>query len=91
MSLIKFKHKEDFGTDYYTQILNIKRWSLLQVSVSWNDYPGWPYLQIAFGSNGLLSVLFWVYKFGFCFDVVSRTWKWDRYDDLETYEENADD
>lgn len=83
MSIIKFRHRYDFGHDWYIQILNVKRWSLLQVSVSWNDYPGWPFLQISFGSNGLMSVLFWVYKFGFCVDVLSRTWNWDYMNKIE--------
>lgn len=74
MSLIKFNYREDFGHEWYVQILNIKSWSLLQTSVSWNDYPGWPYCQITFGSGGLFGVLFWVYKFGLDFDIFSRTW-----------------
>jgi hypothetical protein len=77
MNLIKFKHRYDFGHEYYVQILNIKRRSLLQVSVSWCDYPSWPYLQITMGSNGLLGILFWAYKFGFDIDVISRAWRWD--------------
>jgi hypothetical protein len=77
MNLINFKHREDFGDELYVQILNIKRWSLLQVSVSWNDYPGMPYLQITFGSNGFFSILFWIYKFGLDIDILSRTWNWD--------------
>ena len=40
------------------------------------DYPGWPYFQLSLGSNGFLSVMFWVYKFGLCVDVLSRTWEW---------------
>jgi hypothetical protein len=77
MSLIKFKYREDFGHEYYVQILNIRRRSLLQVSVSWNDEPSSPYLQITMGSNGLLGILFWAYKFGFDIDFISRTWNWD--------------
>ena len=77
MSLIKFKYREDFGQEYYVQILNIKRRSLLQVSVSWNDEPSWPYIQITSGSGTALGVLFWAYKFGFDVDVLSRTWNWD--------------
>jgi hypothetical protein len=77
MSIIKFKHKEDFGHDYYVQVLNIRKWSLLQVSVSWNDYASLPYLQITFGSNGFFSILSWVYKFGFDVDLISRTWNFD--------------
>ena len=77
MKLINLKYREDFGHEHYVQILNVKNWSLLQVSVSWNDYPGWPYLQVTSGSSGLLGVLFWVYKFGLDIDILSRTWRWD--------------
>ena len=83
MNLIKFKHRYDFGHEWYIQILNIKRWSLLQASVSWNDYPSWPYIQITFGSNGLLGILFWAYKFGFDIDFISRTWNWDHLEKLD--------
>jgi len=81
MNLIQFKHRYDFGHEVYVQILNIRpkkyQWSLFQFSVSWNDYPSSPYLQITMGSNGLLGILFWAYKFGFDIDVFSRTWNWD--------------
>ena len=84
MKLINFKHREDFGHDYSAQVLTIKNWSLLQVSVSWNDCPGCPYLQITFGSNGFFSILFWAYKFGLDIDILSRTWRWDYRDEQET-------
>jgi hypothetical protein len=91
MNLIKFNHRKDFGDDWYVQILNtgrhlpkfFKNRSLIQVSVSWNDYPGWPYLQITFGSNGLLGILFWVYKFGFDVDFCSSTWNFDHLEKLD--------
>jgi len=88
MKLINLKHREDFGHDYYVQILNVKNWSLLQASVSWNDYPSWPYLQVTSGSNGLLGVLFWAYKFGLDIDILSRTWRWDYFkkEDEEQYD-----
>ena len=75
--LIQFTLRKDFGTDYYVQVLNVRKWSLLQVSVSWNDYASLPYLQITFGSNGFFSILSWVYKFGFDVDLISRTWNFD--------------
>ena len=75
MKLISFKHREDFGHEYYVQILHTKRWALLQVSFSFNDYPGWPYLQINSGGNGLLSVFFWVWRLGMDVDVLSKTWR----------------
>jgi hypothetical protein len=86
MNLIKFKHRYDFGHEYYVQILNIKRRSLLQVSVSWCDYPSWPYIQITSGGNGLLSILFWAYKFGFDIGVCERTWNWEYMKDLDVEE-----
>jgi hypothetical protein len=81
--LIKYNHREDFGHEYYVQILNINRWSLLQVSVSWNDYPSWPYLQIKSGSGSTLSILVWAYKFGFDIGLIERTWNFDRLNELD--------
>ena len=81
MKLINFKYRYDFGHEYYVQLLSIRpiksQWSLLQFSISWNDFPSFPYLQVTMGSNGLLSILFWAYKFGFDIDILSRTWNWD--------------
>ncbi len=85
--LIQFNVREDFGTDVYIQIINIRNWSLLQVSFSWNDYGGWPYLQLTLGSNGLFCLLFWVWKLGFDVSIWSRTWRWDRFDEDEKYQE----
>ena len=81
MKLINFKHQYDWGHDYYIQVLNVKGWSLLQVSVSWNDWPSWPYIQIKSGSGSGLSILTWAYKFGLDIDILSRSWKWGRYDE----------
>ena len=88
--LFKCALRKDFGTDCYVQVLNIKRWSLLQVSVSWNDYPSFPYVQIKSGSGSLLSIIFWAYKFGFDVDILSRTWKWDYMNNIGDNECNYD-
>lgn len=86
MKLFKFKHREDFGHEWYVQILNTKNWSLLQVSVSWNDFPSWPYIQIKSGTGSTFSLLFCAYKFGLDIDILSRTWRWDYLEELD--EEN---
>jgi hypothetical protein len=83
MNLFNFKHRKDFGDDWYAQFVNVKGWSLFQVSVSWNDYPSWPYLQIKSGSGSTLSILFWAYKFGLDLDILSHTWRWDYMDNLD--------
>ena len=84
MKLFNFKHREDFGHDWYVQVLTIKNWSLLQISVSWNDWPSWPYIQVKSGSGSTFSLLFWAYKFGLDVDILSRTWRWDYRDEQET-------
>jgi hypothetical protein len=83
MKLISFNRREDFGTDFYVQIVNIKRFSLLQISISWNDFKSWPYLQIKSGTGDVLDVLFWVYKFGIDVTILGRTWTWDHLKDID--------
>ena len=91
MKLIKFNRRRDFGHDWYVQILNttkhwptrFKNWSLIQLSVSWNDYPSYPYAQITFGSNGLFGFVFWAHKFGFDLDLISRTWNFNYLQDID--------
>lgn len=83
MDFLRLSHREDFGHDFYFQFINFskhfpqpfKRRSLLQFSVSWNDYASWPYIQVTFGSSGVMGILFWVYKFGFDLDFLTYTWK----------------
>ena len=82
-------HRYDFGHDWYASILNIKKWSLFQISLSWNDYPSFPYFQILSGSGDVLSILFWAYKFGLDFTLISRSLCWDRYDNY--YEKSKED
>lgn len=91
-SLIEFNYRQDFGHEWYVQILNtgkhfpkfIKNYSLLQVSVSWNDDPGFPYIQIKSGTGSLLSFLIWVYKFGFDIGFIERTWNFDLHGQNES-------
>jgi hypothetical protein len=87
MKIIRFNHRKDFGDDWYVQIFNIKGWSLIQLSISWNEDPSWPYLQIKSGTGSTLSILFWAYKFGFDFDILSRTWKWDYIKNIDFKDE----
>jgi hypothetical protein len=87
--LIHFYYREDFGHEWNVQILNIRGWSFLQLSVGWNDYAGWPYLQFSMGSNGLLNFLSWVHRFGLDVSVLSRTWKADYRD--ETFDDLSDE
>ena len=89
MSLLRARHREDFGHEWYVQILNtgkhvprpFKDMSLLQLSVSWNDYPSWPYLQIKSGTGSTLSIMFWAHRFGIDIGIIERTWNWGATDE----------
>ena len=89
MKLISFKHREDYGHEWYVQVFHNKRWALLQASVSWNDYAGWPYLQIKSGTGTLLSIMFWVYKFGFDIGICEHTWNFEYLNELDDEEDET--
>jgi hypothetical protein len=82
MKLISLKYREDYGHEWYVQVLHNKRWALLQASVSWNDYAGWPYIQIKSGTGTLLSIMVWVYRFGFDIGVCEHTWNFEYLNEL---------
>ena len=87
MNLIQFNHRKDFGDDWYIQIINIKRISLLQISISWNDFKSWPYFQLKSGTGDVLDIIFWIYKFGIDVTILGRTWSWDYLNDIDEEEE----
>jgi hypothetical protein len=88
MDLIRYAHRQDYGHDWYVQILNTGRhvprpfrdWSLLQLSFSICECPGWPYIQIKSGTGSGLSILAWAWKLGFDIDILSYTWKYEHLD-----------
>ena len=69
MKLLDFKYIQDFGHEYYFCFLKGKNQSFLQVSLIWNDYAGWLYIQVSSGCGRLLSFLIWVSNSGLdCYD-----------------------
>jgi hypothetical protein len=90
MKLIKFSHCEDFGHDWYVQVLFTKCWALFQGSVSWNDFPSWPYLQIKSGNGCILSIMFWAHRFGIDVGIIERTWNWNYQQDID-FDTSLDD
>lgn len=82
MKLVKFTHRYDFGHDYNAQILNVKGWSLFQLSLTWSDFKSWPYIQIKSGTGTALGILFWAYRFGLDFEFISHTWNFDYLDKI---------
>ncbi len=83
MRLISFKHREDYGHEWYVQVLHNKRWALLQASVSWNDYASWPFAQVKSGMGTLLSIMVCVYKLGFDIGICEHTWNFEYLEELD--------
>jgi len=83
MKLIDYYKKEDYGVEHIFTLLKAKRRSFIQVSFDWSDYPAGPYLQISFGNNRLIDILFWCWKFGFSAELFGFTWdSWDRKENV---------
>jgi len=85
MELIKFEKRNKPDPEWILKVLNtdshypgiLKNRSLVQLSLSWSEYVSWPYLHFTMGGNGLMDLLFIVYKFGIDIDILSYTWKLD--------------
>lgn len=78
MKLFDYYKKEDFGTENIFTLLKGKNRSFLQLGLSWDEYPSMPYLQISFGNNRLIDILFWCWRFGFAFELFGITWgRWN--------------
>ena len=89
MKLFRYKRHEDFGVEHIFSLLRGKEFSLLQVSVGWDDYASWPYIQVSSGNNSLLDVLFYAYRFSLSFELIGRNWVhyFDRTESGEVIEE----
>ena len=83
MKLIQFSHRCDYGHDWYVQVLFTQRWALFQASISWCEYPAWPYVQVKSGTGSLFNVMFWIHKLGFDIGFMERTWNWGHLEDIE--------
>lgn len=75
MKLFKFEHREDFGHEWYFKFLFDKNWAFLQISFDWSEYPGYPYVQLTAGMGKLFGILACAWKFGFCAEVLARSWR----------------
>jgi hypothetical protein len=87
MKLISLKYREDYGHEYYVQVLHNKYWALLQASVSWNEFAGWPYIQVRTGMGSLLSIMVCVYKLGFDVGFCEHTWNFEYLNELDGEED----
>jgi hypothetical protein len=90
MKLIDYCATEDYGKEYYLNILQIKRFCLLQLNVDLNEYGGSSGLLVNIGHSSLFGFDLHIWKYSVTVDVLSWFCRsLNTYRD-EYYTENAD-
>ena len=64
MKLFDYKTRDDYGKDFYFTFLKGQKYSLIQVSFSICEYPGFPYIQVNIGMGKLFGIFVYAWKFG---------------------------
>jgi hypothetical protein len=90
MKLIDYYATEDYGKEYYLNILQIKRLCLLQFNIDLNEYASSSGLLVNVGHSSLFGFDLQIWKFSVTVDVLSWFCRnLNSYRD-EYYTENAD-
>ena len=76
MKLFECATRDDWGRDYYFSLLKGKRYTALQVSFSFCETPGYPYLQVSMGMGKLFGIFAFAWKFGVDLGICEKTWRW---------------
>ena len=71
MKLIDYLFVEDFGKEYYLNILQIKRFCLLQLNIDHNEYAGSSGLLVNIGHSSLFGFDLHIWRYSVSVDVLS--------------------
>ena len=77
MKLFEYTTRDDWGRDYYFSFLKGRHYTALQVSFSFCETAGFPYLQVQMGLGKLIGVFAYAWRLGFDIDLFGRTWRWE--------------
>ena len=89
MKLIDYLFVEDFSKEYYLNILQIKRFCLLQLNIDLNEYAGSSGLLVNVGHTSLFGFDVQIWKYSVSVDVLSwycrnlNTYRNEYYSDNE--------
>ena len=89
MKLLDKEHYEDYGHEWFFQVLTSPKFALLDVTVQWDDYGGdelFPEISLTIGSRHLFGFYFRWKRFQFVCDIID--WK---PRDLMWYRRNRDE
>lgn len=93
MKLFDCTHYNDFGDEWYFQVLTSRKFALLDATLQWDDYGGdelFPLLILSIGSKSLFGFTFRWKRFEFSFELIDtapRNLNWyrdrGRYGDID--------
>jgi hypothetical protein len=89
MKLFDYETYEDFGKEWFFQVLRFQKFALLDITVQWDDYgldSILPEFSLCISSGFLLGFFIRYKRFQFDLDVVTA-----RPRDLSWYRRNSDD
>ena len=84
MKLFDTEHYEDYGHEWFFQVLPSRKFALLDITVQWDDYSGdeiFPLLIFSIGNKSLCGFTFRWKRFELCFqliDTAPRNLEWYR-------------
>ena len=86
MKLFDYETYEDYGKEWFFQVLKSSKFALLDITVQWDDYGAdeiFPAMSLSIGSSHLLGFFIRYKRFQFDLDVITA-----RPRDLRWYKKN---
>jgi len=87
MKLFDYETYEDFGKEWFFQVLPHRKFALLDLTLQWDDYSGvelFPRIDMHIGDTNLFGASIRYRRFYFSFDIIGSK------RDLEWYRRNCD-
>jgi len=89
MKLFDYETYEDFGKEWFFQVLSSRRFALLDLTVQWDDYGSdeiFPAMSLSIGSSHLFGIFIRYKRFQFDFSIIDTKPR-----DFSWYRRNHDD
>ena len=86
MKLFDYETYQDYGWEFFFQVLTFRKFSLLDITFQWDDYgldEIFPAISLSIGSNHLFGIFIRYKRFQFDLDLITTKAR-----DLEWYRRN---
>ena len=92
MKLLDYTHYEDYGKEWFFQVLRFKNFALLDLTFQWDEFPAthfFPFIIVSIGPHHLFGFTFRWRAFEISCDIIDgapRNFEWyrrGRYDSID--------